>query len=86
MPSTPEEKRKTLVRVRRMRGQLDALEKALEGETACRAILQQIAAIRGAANGLMAEVLESHIRETFGDEEDSHSVSDTIDLVRTYLK
>ena len=64
MPSTPEEKKKVLTRVRRIRGQIDALERALENGAECRAILQQIAAVRGASNGLMAEVLESHIRET----------------------
>ncbi|MFL9598642.1 metal-sensing transcriptional repressor, partial [Aeromonas veronii] len=61
MPSTPEEKKKVLTRVRRIRGQIDALERALENGGECRSILQQIAAVRGAANGLMAEVLESHI-------------------------
>lgn len=80
MPSTPEEKKKVLTRVRRIRGQIDALERSLEGDAECRAILQQIAAARGAANGLMAEVLESHIREV------SQSVDDTIELVRAYLK
>ncbi|WP_201180317.1 metal-sensing transcriptional repressor [Escherichia coli] len=74
MPSTPEEKKKVLTRVRRIRGQIDALERSLEGDAECRAILQQIAAVRGAANGLMAEVLESQ------------SVDDTIELVRAYLK
>ena len=87
MPSTPEEKKKVLTRVRRIRGQIDALE----GDAECRAILQQIAAVRGAANGLMAEVLESHIRETFDrndcySREVSQSVDDTIELVRAYLK
>lgn len=91
MPSSPQEKKKVLTRVRRMKGQIDALERALEDETECRAILQQIAAIRGAANGLMAEVLESHIRETFDQSDNnsheiSKSVHDTIDLVRAYLK
>ena len=91
MPSTPEEKKKVLTRARRIRGQIDALERALENGSECRAILQQIAAIRGAANGLMAEVLESHIRETFNQEENyspkvNKSVDDTIELVRTYLK
>jgi DNA-binding FrmR family transcriptional regulator len=62
MPSTPEEK-KVLTRVRRIRGQIDALERALESGAECRSVLQQIAAVRGAANGLMAEVLESHIRK-----------------------
>ncbi|HFD2890767.1 TPA: formaldehyde-responsive transcriptional repressor FrmR [Escherichia coli] len=91
MPSTPEEKKKVLTRVRRIRGQIDALERSLEGDAECRAILQQIAAVRGAANGLMAEVLESHIRETFDlndcySREVSQSVDDTIELVRAYLK
>ncbi|WP_294912520.1 formaldehyde-responsive transcriptional repressor FrmR [Tatumella sp. UBA2305] len=91
MPSTPEAKKKTLTRVRRIRGQIDALERALDEGAECRAILQQIAAVRGAVNGLMAEVLESHIRETFdGSDTDSRqlntSVNDTIDLVRAYLK
>lgn len=91
MPSTPEAKKKTLTRVRRIRGQIDALERALDEGKECRAILQQIAAVRGAVNGLMAEVLESHIRETFdGTETDSRllntSVNDTIGLVRAYLK
>ncbi|EGB9262247.1 formaldehyde-responsive transcriptional repressor FrmR [Escherichia albertii] len=91
MPSTPEEKKKVLTRVRRIRGQIDALERSLEGDAECRAILQQIAAVRGAANGLMAEVLESYIRETFDrndcySREVSQSVDDTIELVRAYLK
>ena len=78
-------------KVRRIRGQIDALERSLEGDAECRAILQQIAAVRGAANGLMAEVLESHIRETFDrndcySREVSQSVDDTIELVRAYLK
>ena len=91
MPSTPEEKTQDLTRVRRIRGQIDALERSLEGDAECRAILQQIAAVRGAANGLMAEVLESHIRETFDrnvcySREVSQSVDDTIEMVRAYLK
>ena len=100
MPSTPEEKKKVLTRVRRIRGQIDALERSLEGDAECRAILQQIAAVRGAANGLMAEVLESLVRtyyylvndrETFDrndcySREVSQSVDDTIELVRAYLK
>ncbi len=61
MPSTPEEKKKVRTRVRRILGQIDALERSQEGDAVCRAILKQIAAVRGAANGMMAELLESHI-------------------------
>jgi DNA-binding FrmR family transcriptional regulator len=91
MPSTPEAQKKALTRVRRIRGQIDALERALESGADCSLILQQIAAVRGAANGLMAEILEGHIRETFEktqgyNVELNQSVNDTIDLVRSYLK
>ena len=91
MPHSPEEKKKALVRVRRIRGQTEALERALEAGADCSAVLQQLAAIRGAVNGLMSEVLESHIREEFGapaagDARHAQRVKDMTQLVRTYLK
>ena len=91
MPHTPAEKKKALVRVRRIRGQADALERALQDGAECSAVLQQLAAIRGAVNGLMAEVLESHIREEFGtpgegDARHARRVQDMTSLVRTYLR
>lgn len=66
MPYSPEDKRRAAVRLRRIKGQAEALERAVEEGVDCRALLQQIAALRGAANGLMAEVLESHLHELFG--------------------
>lgn len=91
MPHSPEEKKKVLARVRRIRGQCDGLERALEAGADCGPVLQQIAAIRGAVNGLMSEVLESHLREQFG-----HPAADPVDrkervdemtaLIRSYLK
>lgn len=53
MPHSPEDKKRALSRVRRIRGQVEALERALESGEPCMTILQQIASIRGAANGLM---------------------------------
>ena len=53
------------MRLRRIKGQVEALERAVEAGTDCSALLQQIAALRGATNGLMAEVLDSHVRELF---------------------
>ena len=50
-------------RVRRLKGQVEAVERALAEERECADVLQQLAAIRGAANGLMATVLEEHMRE-----------------------
>lgn len=95
MPHSPEDKKRALTRLRRIKGQAEALERAVEAGTECAALLQQIAALRGATNGLMAEVLESHFRETFGQsqEEVGQSVEATdtqIDeimrILRTYLK
>jgi DNA-binding FrmR family transcriptional regulator len=91
MPHTPEEKKRVLSRVRRIRGQLDALDAALQEGAECGPVLQQIAAMRGAVNGLMAGVLESHLREEFTgrvDTTDSQksSIDEAISLIRTYLK
>lgn len=90
MPHSPEEKKRAVTRLRRIRGQAEALERAVEAGTDCGALLQQIAALRGAANGLMAEVLEGHLRETFGSSAagpDDQSEIDTImKILRTYLK
>ena len=91
MPHTPEEKKRVLARVRRVRGQAQALERALEDGAECAAVLQQIAAIRGAVNGLMSQVLESHLREELGqpalsDRKRKARVGEVVGLVRSYLK
>jgi DNA-binding FrmR family transcriptional regulator len=91
MPHTPQEKKRVLTRVRRIKGQTEALERALEAGTDCGAVLQQIAAIRGAVNGLMSEVMEAHIREEFGQAARSETqrrarVQEMAGLIRSYLK
>ena len=65
MPKSPEDKKRALTRVRKIKGQCEALERAIEAGADCAPILQQIAAVRGAVNGLMVEVMDSHIREEF---------------------
>lgn len=52
-----------VARVRRISGQLAAVDRALEADVDCATVLQQVAAIRGAVNGLMDEILEAHLRE-----------------------
>lgn len=91
MPHSPADKKKALLRVRRIRGQAEALERALEEGADCAPVLQQLAAIRGAVNGLMSEVLEAHLREEFGgragsDPRRDERVRAMTALVRTYLK
>lgn len=80
-----------LARVRRIQGQAGALEKALLAETDCAAVLQQIAAIRGAVNGLMAQVLEGHLREHVGahglaDDERAAALAQVASVLRSYLR
>jgi DNA-binding FrmR family transcriptional regulator len=81
-----------LHRVRRLRGQLDAIERALEEECDPAHVLQQIAACRGACNGLMLQVLEGHVelhvlnprrRPTA---EQARAAEQLLELLRTYLR
>jgi len=84
-------KKQLLARVRRIQGQTGALEKALLAETDCAAVLQQIAAIRGAVNGLMAQVLEGHLREHVGaqglaEEDRAAALEQVAAVLRSYLR
>jgi DNA-binding FrmR family transcriptional regulator len=63
MAHTLKDRQKLLNRIRRIRGQLDAVERALQQEAGCAAVLQQATACRGALDGLIAEVVEGHVRE-----------------------
>jgi DNA-binding FrmR family transcriptional regulator len=92
MAHTSQNKKKLLDRVRRIRGQVESIEKALEQETDCNQVLQTIAACRGAINGLMAEVLEGHIRTHLinpvhpPSTEQSEALDQVVDILKTYLK
>ena len=92
MVHTIREKNKLLARVRRIRGQVEAIERALETEIGCADVLQVIASVRGAMNGLMAEVMEAHIRFHVVDParepntQRAQGAQELIDVVRTYLK
>ncbi|WP_180014809.1 metal/formaldehyde-sensitive transcriptional repressor [Acinetobacter sp. YH16031] len=56
--------KKILNRVRRLQGQMNAVEQSLQNpETGCIQVLQQVAAVKGAINGLMNELIETHLRE-----------------------
>lgn len=92
MNHTVREKSKLLGRVRRTRGQVEALEHALDAEKGRADALHQIAAVRGAINGRMTEVLEEHIRthiadpEITSDSERTQGANELIDILRAYLK
>ncbi len=92
MSHTIREKSKLLGRVRRIRGQVEALERALDAEKGCAEVLHQIAAVRGAINGLMAEVIEDHIQTHIASPEIASAsqrrkgADELIDVVRAYLR
>lgn len=92
MGHTIKDKTKLLARVRRIKGQAEAVERALEAELGCTDVLMLVASMRGAINGLTAEVMEDHIRHhvvnpaTETDPDRARGASELIEVVRTYLK
>jgi FrmR/RcnR family transcriptional regulator, repressor of frmRAB operon len=91
MAHTIRDKKKLLNRVQRIRGQVDAIARALESETDCGETLRLIAACRGAMNSLMAEVIEGHIRfhvmQPNGERSSQADAGEElIDIVRAYLR
>ncbi|WP_313084646.1 metal/formaldehyde-sensitive transcriptional repressor [Pseudomonas sp.] len=87
---TIKDKAKLLTRVRRIQGQAAALEKQLDQEGDCTAVLQQIAAIRGAVNGLMAAVIEEHLTDHVVNEPELDQRRQDLDavlqVIKSYLK
>ena len=92
MGHTVKDKGKLLNRVRRVRGQIEAVERALEEEKGCSSVLHLVVAARGAMNSLMAEIIEGHIREHVVDPAHERSASraqgaaELIEVVQAYLK
>lgn len=90
MAHTIHGKKALLIRVRRIKGQAEALERALDNENECSAVLQQIAAIRGAVNGLMNEVMEGYIREHLSTDaptgQREEDLEKLVSVLRSYMK
>ena len=91
MSHTSRDKKKLLNRVRRIRGQIDAIERALEEDADASSILHTIAAVRGAMNGLMAQIIEGHVELHVLD---PHKATDAqreagaelMEVIRAYMK
>ncbi len=92
MAHTAEEKKKLLNRVRRIRGQVESIERALDQEAECSDVLHNISACRGAMDALMAAVIEGHIRfhvldpKAKATHEQTQAADDLIHALRAYLK
>lgn len=91
MSHIEKEKQKLIARTKRIRGQVDAIERSLTAGDDCADVLMLLANVRGGINSLMAEVLEDHIRLHLVAPEKSsippeEVAEGLIDLVRAYLK
>ncbi|GMU77188.1 MAG: hypothetical protein AMXMBFR45_26790 [Gammaproteobacteria bacterium] len=90
MSHTTRQKEKLIARVRRIRGQLEGVERALEAEASCAEVLRQIASVRGAVSGLTAEVMEDHLREhvidASSDTDRRQGGEEMIEVIRAYMK
>jgi DNA-binding FrmR family transcriptional regulator len=86
------EKTRLLHRLRRIRGQLEAIERAVEQDLECARVLQQATACRGALEGFIAEVIEDHVREHMIDpsapasDPRAQAAEDLVGILRTYLR
>ena len=83
-------KDKLLLRIKKIKGQISALEKALEDEKDCFKVLQQISAARGAITSLMAEVMDGHIKEHLGNsvsqEQREQEIANLTSLLKSFFK
>lgn len=90
MSHTIREKQKLLARVRRIRGQIEAIERALEAEDGCEQIMHLLASTRAAMAGLTAEVVEEHLRTHVLDPKApsprQEAAKQLLSVVRTYLR
>jgi len=89
--TSDKEKQKLLSRIRRLQGQISAVERAVTEGDECPDILMLLAAIRGGVNSLMAEILEDHVRlhithPSRGGGSSEELTEDLISLIRAYLK
>jgi FrmR/RcnR family transcriptional regulator, repressor of frmRAB operon len=86
------EKAKLLNRVKRLRGQIEAIGRAVEAGEECADVLQQANSCRGALDGFIAEVIEDHIREHMVDPAAGHNdprvaaAEELVEIIHQYLK
>ena len=85
------EKTKLLNRLKRLKGQLEAIERAVEEDKECARVLQQATSCRGALDGFIAEVIEDHIREHMidptvpPDDPRTQAAEELVEIVHAYL-
>jgi FrmR/RcnR family transcriptional regulator, repressor of frmRAB operon len=86
------EKEKLRLRLRRIRGQVEAIERAVGADEECADVLRQATSCRGALDGFIAEVIEDHIREHMIDPKSARddpkmlAAEELVEIVHQYLK
>lgn len=80
------EKDRLLKRLRRLGGQVSALERAVDAGLPCIDVLQQATSCRGAIDGFIAQVIEDHINEHMAGGGQADAAADLIDIIHQYLR
>lgn len=80
-----------VARVRRIAGQVGAVERAIMSESSCSDVLHLVAAVRGAVNGLMDEIIAEHLeahvsRPGLDDAERGAGADELLAVIRRYSK
>jgi DNA-binding FrmR family transcriptional regulator len=89
---TDRDREKLLLRIKRIRGQVDGIQRALEEGTDCFGVLQTVTACRGALTGLMAEIIDGHVRDHILDPAEEptaaqrRAAEQLLEVVRSFLK
>jgi DNA-binding FrmR family transcriptional regulator len=92
VPHIVHEQKKLLNRVRRLRGQIDAIERALEADGSCTEVMRLLTAARGAMNGMMAEVVEDHIQMHMMEanrkptRDEIEAADELVNVLRSYIR
>jgi DNA-binding FrmR family transcriptional regulator len=92
MAHTSEEQRRLLSRINRIEGQVKSIRTALENNSECASVLQQIAACRGAINSLLVEIIDGEIRfhvlskNAKVDSREARAAQDLVEILHRYIK
>lgn len=91
MSHLSEQKDDLLKRVHRIAGQVQAIERSIEGGAECEKVLHLVAATRGAMNGLLDEIIEAHAREHVAhpgltDQQRQQGVDELLEAIRRYSR
>lgn len=90
MSHTIRNKEKLLARIRRLKGQMEAVERALDDAKPCGEVLQLLASVRGALSGLTGEVMQEHLHEHVvhaeNEDERVRAAEELAQVLKTYIR